>query len=60
MNVMTIKAQISEVDIVRISAGQKARLTIFSEPDTHYNATLRANSFRVRVLICFPFYLIGY
>lgn len=51
MNVMTIKAQISEVDIARISAGQKARLTIFSEPDTHYNATLRANSFRVRLLI---------
>lgn len=42
LDVMTIKAQISEADITRISAGQKARFTIFSEPDTHYNATLRA------------------
>ena len=38
---MTIKAQISEADITRISAGQKARFTIFSEPDKHYSATLR-------------------
>ncbi len=42
LDVMTIKAQISEADITRISAGQKARFTIFSEPDTHYNAALRA------------------
>lgn len=41
LDVMTIKAQISEADITRISAGQKARFTIFSEPDKHYEATLR-------------------
>ncbi|EFU2692414.1 TPA: efflux RND transporter periplasmic adaptor subunit [Escherichia coli] len=41
LDVMTIKAQISEADITRISAGQKARFTIFSEPDKHYSATLR-------------------
>ncbi|WP_410009507.1 efflux RND transporter periplasmic adaptor subunit [Pantoea agglomerans] len=41
LDVMTIKAQISEADITRISAGQKARFTIFSEPDKHYDATLR-------------------
>ncbi|MGX5089509.1 efflux RND transporter periplasmic adaptor subunit [Enterobacter sp. UPMP2052] len=41
LDVMTIKAQISEADITRISPGQKARFTIFSEPDKHYDATLR-------------------
>ncbi|MEX3098867.1 efflux RND transporter periplasmic adaptor subunit [Serratia ureilytica] len=41
LDVMTIKAQISEADITRISAGQKASFTIFSEPDKHYDATLR-------------------
>jgi len=41
LDVMTIKAQISEADITRISPGQKARFTIFSEPDIHYDATLR-------------------
>jgi len=41
LDVMTIKAQISEADITPISPGQKARFTIFSEPDKHYDATLR-------------------
>lgn len=41
LDVMTIKAQISEADITRISVGQKARFSIFSEPDKHYSATLR-------------------
>lgn len=41
LDVMTIKAQISEADITRISPGQKARFTIFSEPDKYYDATLR-------------------
>lgn len=41
LDVMTIKAQISEADITRISVGQKARFTIFSEPSRHYKATLR-------------------
>ncbi|MCV5262624.1 efflux RND transporter periplasmic adaptor subunit, partial [Escherichia coli] len=35
LDVMTIKAQISEADITRISVGQKARFSIFSEPDKH-------------------------
>ncbi|HAV2297760.1 TPA: efflux RND transporter periplasmic adaptor subunit [Escherichia coli] len=42
LDVMTIKAQISEADITRISVGQKARFSIFSEPDKYYSATLRA------------------
>ncbi|WP_241825958.1 efflux RND transporter periplasmic adaptor subunit [Izhakiella australiensis] len=41
LDVMTIKAQISEADITRVSPGQKARFTIFSDPDKHYDATLR-------------------
>ncbi|HEY3985982.1 efflux RND transporter periplasmic adaptor subunit [Cedecea sp.] len=41
LDVMTIKAQISEADITRISAGQKAWFTIFSDPDRRYDATLR-------------------
>lgn len=41
LDVMTIKARISEADITRIFPGQKARFAIFSEPDKHYNATLR-------------------
>lgn len=41
LDLMTIKAQISEADITHISAGQKAYFTIFSEPDKRYDATLR-------------------
>lgn len=41
LDVMTIKAQISEADITRISAGQKAYFTIFSDPDRQYDAMLR-------------------
>lgn len=41
LDLMTIKAEISEADITQISAGQKAYFTIFSEPDKRYDATLR-------------------
>jgi membrane fusion protein, macrolide-specific efflux system len=41
LDVMTIKAQISEADITRVTQGQKAYFTIFSEPDKRYDATLR-------------------
>lgn len=41
LDMMTVKAQISEADITRVYAGQKARFTIFSDPDTLYEATLR-------------------
>ena len=41
LDVMTIKAQISEADITRVTQGQKAYFTIFSEPDKKYDATLR-------------------
>ncbi|MEE4410325.1 MULTISPECIES: efflux RND transporter periplasmic adaptor subunit [unclassified Serratia (in: enterobacteria)] len=41
LELMTIKAQISEADITRVSEGQKAYFTIFSEPEKRYEATLR-------------------
>jgi len=41
LELMTIKAQISEADITRVSQGQKAYFTIFSEPEKRYDATLR-------------------
>ncbi len=40
LDVMTIKAQISEVDITRIRAGQEAFFSTFAEPDKKYKATL--------------------
>lgn len=41
LDVMTIRAQVSEADITRISTGKKAYFTIFSDPDRRYDATLR-------------------
>lgn len=41
LDMMTIKAQISEADITRISPGQKAYFTIFSDPDKRYDVELR-------------------
>jgi len=42
LDIMTIKAQISEADITRIRPGQKAWFTIFSEPEHRYDAKLRS------------------
>jgi len=42
LDVMTIKAQISEADITRIVPGQKGYFSIFAEPEKRYDATLRA------------------
>lgn len=41
LDTMTVHTQISEADITRVYPGQKAWFTIFSEPDRHYDATLR-------------------
>lgn len=41
LDVMTIRIKISEADITRVYPGQKARFTILSEPEHHYNAVLR-------------------
>jgi len=42
LNVMIIKAQISEADITHVVPGQKAWFTIFAEPGKRYDATLRS------------------
>ncbi|RLM22648.1 efflux transporter periplasmic adaptor subunit [Brenneria alni] len=42
LNTMTIKAQISEADIVKIKTGMLVWFSILGEPDRRYQATLRA------------------
>ncbi|MFV0456362.1 MAG: efflux RND transporter periplasmic adaptor subunit [Pseudomonas sp.] len=38
---MTVKAEISEADVVKVEPGMRARFTILGEPDRPYRATLR-------------------
>lgn len=40
LDVMTVRAEISEADIVRVSAGQPIYFTILSDPERRYEATL--------------------
>ncbi|MDD3371129.1 MAG: efflux RND transporter periplasmic adaptor subunit [Alphaproteobacteria bacterium] len=42
LDLMTIKAQISEADITRVKIGQRVHFTILGEPDIIYEAKLRA------------------
>lgn len=42
LDVMTVKAQISEADVIRVNPGQSAFFTILGDPDKRYYATLRA------------------
>lgn len=42
LDLMTIKAEISEADVTRVKVGQKVRFTILGEPDRFYEAVLRA------------------
>ncbi|GAA3579983.1 efflux RND transporter periplasmic adaptor subunit [Gibbsiella greigii] len=42
LDTMTIKAQISEADVVKVKAGMPVYFTILGEPDKRYHATLRA------------------
>lgn len=42
LDVMLIKAQISEADITHVAPGQKAYFTVFSQPDKRFDATLRS------------------
>ena len=39
---MTIKAQISEADVINVKSGQAVYFTILGQPNKRYNATLRA------------------
>jgi len=42
LDIMTVEAEISEADVVRVKPGQKVYFTILGEPDHRYEATLRA------------------
>lgn len=42
LDVMTVEAEISEADVVRVKPGQRVYFTILGEPDHRYEATLRA------------------
>ncbi|XQW85117.1 efflux RND transporter periplasmic adaptor subunit [Thalassotalea piscium] len=39
---MTVKAQISEADVIKVKPGQEVYFTILGQPNKRYNATLRA------------------
>jgi macrolide-specific efflux system membrane fusion protein len=42
LDIVTVKAQISEADVTRVRAGQKLYFTVLGAPDVRYEATLRA------------------
>ena len=42
LDTITVKAQISEADVVRVKPGQKAYFTILGAPDKRYYTTLRS------------------
>lgn len=42
LDTMTIEAQISEADVVKVKTGMPVYFTILGEPGKHYRATLRA------------------
>lgn len=41
LDTLTVKAQISEADVVRVKPGMPVYFTILGQPDTRYHATLR-------------------
>ncbi|WP_052250684.1 MULTISPECIES: efflux RND transporter periplasmic adaptor subunit [Pantoea] len=51
LDVMTVKAKISETDITGVAPGQKAIITTFSEPGKQYDATLRTIELAPETLI---------
>jgi macrolide-specific efflux system membrane fusion protein len=42
LSTMTVKAQVSEADVVRVRPGQPVYFTILGDPDKRYHGTLRA------------------
>jgi membrane fusion protein, macrolide-specific efflux system len=42
LDTITVKAQVSEADVVRVAPGQRAYFTILGDPDTRYEGKLRA------------------
>jgi len=41
LDVMTVKAEVSEADVIRVKAGQPVYFTILGDPDRKYEASLR-------------------
>lgn len=42
LDTMTVKAQISEADVLRVAPGQPVHFTVLGDPDTRYEGTVRA------------------
>jgi macrolide-specific efflux system membrane fusion protein len=42
LNTMTVKAQVSEADILRVAAGQPVHFAVLGDPETRYEGTVRA------------------
>lgn len=42
LDTMTVEAEISEADVIRVREGQPVSFTILGDPDTRYESTLRA------------------
>ena len=42
LDTMTVKAEISEADVIRVRPGQATRFTILGDPDTQYQGVMRA------------------
>lgn len=42
LDTMTVEAEISEADVIRVREGQLVSFTILGDPDTHYESILRA------------------
>lgn len=42
LDTMTVEAEISEADVIRVREGQPVSFTILGDPATHYESTLRA------------------
>jgi membrane fusion protein, macrolide-specific efflux system len=42
LNIMTVRAEISEADILKVKPGQEVYFTILGNPDHHYEATLES------------------
>lgn len=42
LDTMTVKAQVSEADVLRVLPGQPVHFTVLGDPDTRYEGTVRA------------------
>ena len=51
---MTVKTQISDADVTRVTMGQKVYFTILGEPNKRYTATLRAGLFSFALPLQLP------